>query len=380
MVITLDTHTVAHLLGRLVPAGDAQLADWHLAPIAVVPGQSTGGLYRLSGTAVYQDAPIQWSLVLKVVSVPPDAPPIFTEPDQPLYWKREVLAYQSGVLDTLPGGLRAPRCIDVTEQPDGSYHLWLEDVADTYGPVWMLAQYGIAARTLGRFNGAYLAGQSMSAYPWLVRDGIASQRGAIEHAPWLRDLIADTRAWQHPLLSSTFPGNTAERLLRLWDTRDALFDALARMPRTLCHLDAWQGNLFFPPGGNGHAGLIAIDWAVIGKAAPGVDPGDLLASYFLFRVEPTDPQTLDTTIFTSYVDGLREAGWQGDPQQARLTYAAFTALKYALRLYWLADVLDESKHEMWERHSRHSMSQFLQNAAIFLTYLLDLADEARALI
>ncbi len=71
---------------------------------------------------------------------------------------------------------------------------------------------------------------------------------------------------------------------------------------------------------------------------------------------------------------------EGDDRQIRFRFCAFTALKYALRAHWLTGVADESKYAVWELHSRHSMREFMENQAIFLTYLLDLADEARALL
>ncbi len=378
---SIDTPTIAHLVSSLLSKGEATITDWHLAPIAVVPGQNTGGLYRASGTAEHNDELTTWSLILKIVVAPPsNAPLLFTNPDQPLYWKREIEAYQSGILDNLPGGLHAPCCFAATQQPDGSYYLWLEEVTDSHTPVWPLTRYADAAHILGAFNGAYLSGAPIPSYPWLVHDGVASQRGAIENGKWVRDIVADPATWQHPLLRSIVPLSLPHRLLNLWDARDELFDALALLPQTLCHIDAWQGNLFFSPTYPDSPKLVAIDWASIGMAPPGIDPADLLASFFLFRVEPTDPLTLDTAIFTDYLNGLRKSGWQGDARHVRFAYAAFAPLKYALRGYWLGNALDESTHCTWEIHSRHSMPEFLQNQSTMLSYLLDLADEALGLI
>jgi hypothetical protein len=377
----VDTPTIAHLVSSLLSTGEVTIIDWHLSPIAVVPGQNTGGLYRVSGTAELNDELTTWSLILKIVVAPPvGAPPLFTHLDQALYWKREIEAYQSGILDNLPGGIRAPRCFAAIQQPDGSYHLWLEEVTDSHTPVWPLTRYADAAHILGAFNGAYLAGSTIPSYPWLVQDAVASQRDAVEHGKWVRDVVADPATWQHPLLRSIVPPSLPRRLLHLWDARDELFDAFALLPQTLCHIDAWQGNLFFPPTHPNPPKLVSIDWASIGMAPPGIDPADLLCSFFLFRVEPTDPRTLDTAIFTNYLNGLRESGWQGDPRHVRFAYAAFAPLKYALRGYWLGNALDESTHRNWEIHSRHSMPQFLQNQALMLSYLLDLADEAPGLI
>ncbi|WII38179.1 hypothetical protein [Paenibacillus thiaminolyticus] len=53
---------------------------------------------------------LPWSFVVKLV-----IPSAAAEPGHYSYWKREALAYQSGLLEELPG-IRAPRCYGVEEQ------------------------------------------------------------------------------------------------------------------------------------------------------------------------------------------------------------------------------------------------------------------------
>jgi hypothetical protein len=130
----------------------------------------TGGLYRVSGDALYGGAIIPWSMILKVVRPVPEA----NSPSHYNYWKREVLAYQSGMLDTLPGFVRAPRCFSVTERQDGTIWLWLEEIADSTVGEWSLIQYSDAARLLGSFNGAYLSGTPIPDYEWLCRSWLRS--------------------------------------------------------------------------------------------------------------------------------------------------------------------------------------------------------------
>ncbi len=119
-------------------------------------------------------------MVLKVLSLTSEgSTPATSSETHVLYWKREALVYQSDLLDDLPGGVRGPRCYAITEQPDGSVWLWLEEVKEIYGPRWPLEQYARAAHHLGHMNGAYLAGRPLPSYPWLVRTG--SPRGLLEH-------------------------------------------------------------------------------------------------------------------------------------------------------------------------------------------------------
>jgi hypothetical protein len=125
-------------------------------------GAGVTGVYPLTGNARDQFDIRPWSVVLKLCTSQLGG----AEPTDWDYWQRELLAYQSGLLDHLPGGLAAPRCYG-TEQSPGMFRLWLEDVTDVLGPRWPLARYGLAARHLSQFNGAYLAGRPLSLAVWL---------------------------------------------------------------------------------------------------------------------------------------------------------------------------------------------------------------------
>ena len=74
------------------------------------------------------------------------------------YWRREALAYQSGMLADLPDFVRAPGCYGVSEQADGAW-IWLENIVEAAGPTWTLEHFQQAARHLGRF-GRGLPGRS----------------------------------------------------------------------------------------------------------------------------------------------------------------------------------------------------------------------------
>jgi hypothetical protein len=292
--------------------------------------------------------------------------------DHPLYWEREALAYQSGLLENMPGGLSAPRCLAITRRPGNELWLWLEQVSDRYGKSWPLDQFARAARCLGRFNGAYLAGRPRPAYQWLC--GPATLRGMLNHFAGLEQVVRDRQAWQHPLVQRAIPASAADRLLQLWADRGPLLDALERLPQTLCHKDAWRNNMFAPAGASDTDALVVIDWAYVGHGEIGLDAGDL------FGAEACEPRELDRVVFEGYLEGLREAGWDGDRDTARFGYAAYAALKYGWLVFWLRDAGEPRSHGLWERHSGRSMAEFVENQGRLLSYLLDLADEARELL
>src|SRR3954471_3691615 len=145
-------------------------AEWSCRPLGGGIGDGLG-LYRVTGSARVGSASQSWALVVKVCAAADGA-----DPEAWDYPAREALAYGSGLLAALPGGLAAPRCLAVEAQPDGTTRLWLEAVTDAYPGPWLRDRYAVVARLLGRFNGAYLAGTPLPDQPWL--------RGG-----WLRDFV-----------------------------------------------------------------------------------------------------------------------------------------------------------------------------------------------
>jgi hypothetical protein len=343
-------------------------------------GAATGGIYRLAGSALDTGLRLSWSAILKIVALDtPGTQAAFEGEDHPLYWKREVLAYTSGLLDDLPGGVSAPRCYCVVEIDGRTAWLWLEEVKDSGTGMWGLEQYAQAAECLGRFNGAYLAGRPMPKYPWLIKTG--SPRGLLEHNAWIHEVIADPRTWQHPIIRAAFPLPVRERLLKLWDERERLLRGIDRVPQTFGHLDAWRRNMFAQGDADGSAGLTLIDWAYPGLAAVGTDAGDLFGeSFCLAELGDTPPAILDQAIFESYVAGLCEAGWRGDAKMVRFAFTAFIALKHLFLVFVsLRDAPDESRQGVWERLFGRAFEDYVQRQAVHLYYLLERAEEARRL-
>src|SRR5579859_210409 len=164
--------TAAALQGplcRLLGSEQITIGAWHVTPLPNSLGGATGGIYRVEGSAIASGESAPFALVLKIIrglgSGTASAAPVSADPVGSHYWRREALAYQSGLLADLPG-LAAPHCYGVEEQVDGAHWLWLEAVQDDGGPMWPLDCYGTAARHLGQFNGAYLAGRPRPEYAW----------------------------------------------------------------------------------------------------------------------------------------------------------------------------------------------------------------------
>ena len=87
-----------------------EVSEWSVYPIHSGAGEGLG-VYRFIGTGEDQGKRMPWSLVLKAFEAPAQGGGV----GDWNYWKREAMAYRSGLLDDLPGGTAAPRCLGVEE-------------------------------------------------------------------------------------------------------------------------------------------------------------------------------------------------------------------------------------------------------------------------
>ena len=372
----------AGVAGRALGGEDAaEILEWHHHPIAYANvGPDTRALYRVTGMAARPGGtPEPWSAVLKVFRAP--AGSAAAESGDEHYYRREALAYRSGLLDMPAARLVVPKLLGVTEYPPDTVWLWLEDVSEAAsGAPWPVARYALAARHLGAFNGAYLARSELPAYPWLARRALRSW--VAEHEP-LIGLIERPEVWRYPLMRRAFPVPVAERVRRVWAEREAWYAALDRLPQTLCHHDAWHANLFARQAEDGRELTVAIDWELVGTGVVGGDVGNLVAvSMIDLALEADRAHELEGAALAAYLEGLTEAGWRGDPRAVRLGYAATACLRHLpATIGWpAAIVLDDSgRHaaETEQRWARPLPDIFEQWAAV-TSFLLELADEARS--
>jgi hypothetical protein len=376
----IDAAALEPVLCRALGSETARIEEWRSEPLGGGTGAALGGgaPHRVTGSARVDGAIRHWSIVVKVLRAPEGAANQFNQPDigGMFYWKRDALAYSSGLLNALPAGFAAPRCYGIDEWDDG-IRLWLEDVAEPAGKPWSLARYGEAARHLGRFNGAYLAGQPTPDQPWLCRD-VLRWREPVVAPIWGRIASLDDarvrRAW---------PGSLAQRALRVWNEREFFLDALERVPRVFCHGDADRRNLFARNVANGETETVAVDWECTGPRAVGTDVANLVFASVLWAhdPDPADVATLDRLGFEGYLAGLREAGWTGPDDPVRLGYALTVALQFgAFAGSVVVGFVDEAERPRIEAAFAGSLEDILDRHAAIQPLVLDLADEARALL
>jgi hypothetical protein len=351
----------------------AIVEEWGAVPLqggfGALSGQS--GIARLDGEARVGQERRPWRAVLKVCN-PVDEQ---NDPDEIYYWRREPLLYRSGVLDDLPGGLRAPRCYGCDDAPNGGRMLWLEHVEESSPDSWPVARWALAARHLGHLNGAYLAGRPRPTAPSLGGGRLRS---------WLRlygrVVPAIEAAPASPAVRHWWPPATVEAIMRLWHGREALLDAVERLPQTFAHLDAIRRNLIAGRGHDGAEETVALDWAFAGYAAAGEDVGQTLSvAAAFYHVEPTELPALDEAMYQSYLDGLHDVGWRGDARAVRFAYATHAALRNLINAVG-AVVPDDTRRAAVLANQGRTWEELAERRAAIRPFLLARADEAAGLL
>jgi hypothetical protein len=370
--LAVEPATLASVVRAALGAPDAEVLDWRVEPLGGGMGAILGwsALRRVAGTARRGSESLPWGVVLKAFR--PGAGP--DDPAGSFYWQREPLVYRSGVLADLPSGLRAPRLLGAEDRPDGEVWLWLEEVPDLAGPEWPLERYGLAARHLGRFNGAYLVDRLLPADPWLPAGYL---RRWVDRSSVAETALPAVRT--DPEMGKYWPEDVLARTLALWARRGELYAALERLPRTFCHGDATRGNLLAAGAPDGQAETVALDWAFAGLGAPGEEIAQLVVVSVLFgRVELGRLRELEETVHGGYVQGLRDAGWRGDERQVRLGYAAHAALRNSFLAPGIV-MPPPAQRAAFEAVVHRPYAEFLELWTDLRRYKLDRADEAWAL-
>ena len=371
----IDTATLEPMVRGLLGEPTAVVAKgWSCLPLGGGAGEGLG-LYRVSGSARFGGASHPWALVLKVCAAADGV-----DPGAWAHPAREGRAYSSGLLDALPGGLAAPRCLAVDSQPDGTSWLWLEAVTDAHPEPWPLERYAQVARELGRFNGAYLAGVPLPDQPWLSQGWL---RSWVESAgPALAELERLADHGSPPVLEQLYPPPVIVELRRLWDEREHFLTALDRLPRTFCHQDAFRRNLLHRVGSAGEQ-LVALDWAYSGRGAVGEELVPLvLGSLFMFEAPGIRPRELEAACWATYVAGLRDSGWAGDERVVRLGFTAAAALRLTVGMVrlLLPVVTDPAPRPVMEDLFGSPFAEVVEGWAELWPFQFELAEEARALL
>ncbi len=235
--------------------------------------------------------------------------------------------------------------------------LWMEDVEGRGGTEFELGDHAALARGCGRWQ----AGPGI-VRPW-TSAGFLREYSTTRVVPW--ELLDDDAAWQQPLVGENWPGGLRDAWGRLVAHREELLRIVEQSPRASCHLDLWVCNAIRRPDGE----IALLDWAFTGDGAVGEDMGNHIpdAVFDLFWPAERLPELADTCI-TNYFDGLREGGWQGNPDDVRRAVMAST-VKYA---WLLPNLLGQASNPSHQAYHQQADSQHLfQQRGLALAFVAD---------
>jgi hypothetical protein len=368
----IDSESLTGAVRSLLGDPAAVVLGWSGRSIYDPVNLVTLGVYRVAGRAragsVVSGTGGEWSVILKITQSPDGLP------DEKVGAAREILAYRSGLLDTLTG-VRAPRCYGITPHRDGYVNVWLEDLGDRSKDGWQMADYVTAARDLGRLAAPYLTGRPLPTYTWLETAGarawVARQEPNYTSLSEIRD---------HALVRRATPDDLLSRQLAVFQERHTFLDALDRLPRTFCHRDSIPRNLSVRHHPGAASETVAFDWAQAGIGPLGRDLASLVpAGAHSGDVDPHRLHEVDLVAFRAYVEGLRELGWTGDERLARFGYCASAVMHYGIMQIG-PRLVDDALRGQLERSFGLPIEQLIDVFVEEQRYLMDLAREARSLL
>jgi hypothetical protein len=361
----------AGALGRPVDG----VVDFTVTPVGyTVFNPVSQGIFRVTGTARWGGTSLPWSAVLKICRAPTAAELEEATADRrtmlldTLRWDREGEAYASGLLETLPDGLAAPRCFGVDRQ-EGTLWIWLEYVADDTAQ-WNVARYALAARHLGRLGGEYHAGRELPSHEWLSRGWVRSWSTYFSRT--MPAILEADDVWAQPIVVELFDPDSREELRRLWGERERWWGALDRLPLTLAHLDAFRGNLM-SRSEHGQLETVAIDWAFVGLAPLAADVATLVAASLFYHGDPLDAATVTAACLTATHDGMRDVGHRISMSELERAYAINVVGRWGFVIAPLRAAGDRAREEKMEQMLRRPYREIVRLIAERARYVCALS-------
>lgn len=366
--------TLLPLVRSALDYPDLEIEDWQITSLSV---QGQRRIFRFAGVGINDSDPQPWSIILKEIAPPPSQNTPNRDEKHWAYWPRESLLYQAGIPQSISGPLRAPRCLAVMQPTPDLHWIWLEDLQDIYQGQWPLERYALAAYHLGQFNGSYIAaGKAKPEAPWLTDIGLRS-RSATAVANF--EKLRNPEIWQNPYLKRAFPQPILPELERLTAERERFLAAVAQLPQTFCHADAWQGNMMAVKE-NGTDVTVIFDWALSGYGAVGEEIANLVWSALLeFKLDMAQAQELESAIFGSYCQGLADAGAAIAATSVHIGYLTRSVLVFGLEPEAVEHAQNPDKTAV-EQYYGWPIERMIAQTAQVTYLLLNRANELRALL
>ena len=317
---------------------------------------TTGGLWRVSGTAITPSAggqasaagqpgagahprletrlPAGFSTVVKLIQSPllwagiDQVPPSFRDALTRHYpWHTEADVYASSLAHAMPSGGRLPTvyCIEALDPQRTA--IWMEDIPENPAAAWDDARYVRAATLLGRLAGS---GAVRDSGPAISTDMDAARLRMYLDGFVTQVLVPAIRGeelWKIPAVAAVATAPLMAGLRQLTDRAYELATEIIGLPALPAHGDASPQNLLGGGTAPGNADFAVIDWGMYGAACVGFDLSQLLAG----RANAGDMNGgqlyhLEPLCLAAYCKGLAESGADVPDSVVRRGHAASMAL------------------------------------------------------
>ncbi|HUF53264.1 MAG TPA: phosphotransferase [Dehalococcoidia bacterium] len=250
---------------------------------------------------------------------------------------RELKAFQTGLLAQIPDNFVIPYLHVIDDDEHKQYWAFLRDMRPQVEALGMHTKVSdetcrLILSHLAEFHAKFWEKHSVIDQPWLMsldrpvnyfyrcvvdildgmEDPAESSVYITERWPWLAEGTCN--------LIDSLPPSTAETVMRLYRNPQPLLDAVAPMPKTLCHYDFDNRNLSIEEGLGGTR-TVVLDWETLGRGISASDvvrftayqqPDDLDASigHYLDALERNLSRTVDREEWRRGYDIGSVAEWQ----------------------------------------------------------------------
>lgn len=344
--IKIDPAYLQSLLRRIVPSKCIQLLSWNCSPLGKNKEESS--VYKVCCTVLDNDRKQNYALILKILT----SDSMRNHADHYYYWKREALVYHSGILNQLPIGIRSPLCYAVEEYPDENVWIWLQDIAiESIQSDWSFTHMCKISYLLGKYNGAYITGSPLPTESFLCHT-------------WMRSWVEVCAAYAKPIEEQKVIWDTCLNDFKgkcsMWELYDnnrnrvnSLLEILELLPRVFAHQDVHWDNIFIEQL-NGSDSLIAIDWQFASISGVGEELGRMFGYALLKKKIPINKVAeYKEELFLNYMQGLRDAGWDGNSKLVRFGFTASASLRFIMVIDKLLSNLEEDDRINQKEKSSH---------------------------
>ena len=325
---TTRPHVLRDAVRVLLADPAAEVIDFQLQSLPAGAGNPTSaGLWRAKGFARSRGDVVEWSLVVKAVTLPTDTVFDHDDPNFLNYWRREIDVFGSSVLHELPAGLEAPAFYGDVELDLADKHalLLMEDLGAVNRDQWNVDAYVFAGQRLAAWERPFLSAER-PVEPWLKGD--VSRQWAHLAEGYFERYMALARSGDRALASLSLKScePVMRPLVRLIDDPESLLEPLDRLPQVMCHNDANIDNLVIRNGTEDTPVLVMFDVQWVGTSGVGTELGQLLTQVPT-TMEGRSRAQVEERVIDAYLDELNAAGPMVTREQVEFGFSASAALR-----------------------------------------------------